>query len=86
MLTDKEHLDLWYNKFEFPIAKDYVIKECSDQKDFFDVMNIRINVYCKEQNIDPSLELDDNDLKEDTKYYLLKYKGEAVGTISASKN
>ena len=82
MLTDKEHLDLWFNKFEFPLYKDFVVKECVDQQDFFEVMSIRINVYCKEQGIDPSIELDDIDKSDKTRFYLLKHKGKSIGTIS----
>ena len=85
MLTDKEHLDIWFNKFEFPLYKDYIIKECTDQKDFFEAINIRINVYCKEQNIDPSIELEDLDMDENTKFYILKQKDKCIGTISCAR-
>lgn len=82
MLLDLDHFDLWFDKKEFPIAKDYTIKKCVTQKDFFESMMIRKEVFIKEFNIPVEDEFDPLDSEENVYFYLLCYKGKGVGTLS----
>lgn len=40
MLSDKEHFDLWFDKEINPLIEDYLIKECVNNNDFIEYMNL----------------------------------------------
>ena len=86
MLLDEEHFDMWFNKKEFPIIPGYVVKKCSSQTDFFEMIKLRSNVFIKEFNFNIDDEYNNSeDLNPTSNHFILKKNKEVIGTISYLK-
>lgn len=82
MLSDREHLDLWTDKKEFPLSPRISIRECSSQKDFFDVVSIRTEVFVREYHFPFEEEFDEKDGRKNTHLYIIRQGDRPIGTIS----